>query len=139
MANLSITAANVIAASTASQASAIAGETITAGQPVYVSSGTAYKADRNASQTAARVNGIALHGSLAGQPLAYCTAGALTLGSVMVAGTTYALSDTAGSICPYADITNGASSGTDYVSILGVASSSSVLQVSITNTETVYN
>ena len=82
----------------------------------------------NDSATAAvrRAIGIALNGAANGQPLAYLTAGPITIGATLVAGTAYYLSDTPGGICPVADLTTG-----EYPVLLGLATSTTVLNVSI--------
>jgi hypothetical protein len=52
------------------------------------------------------------------------TAGTLTLGATMTAGTVYYLSDTPGGICPLADVGAG-----EYVEVIGVATSTTVMQL----------
>jgi hypothetical protein len=127
MADLTVTAASVVAGANATKESGIAGETITAGQPVYKSTTTFkyMKADNNSATEAARsVRGIALNGASDGQPLVIQTKGDLTIGATMTAGIAYYLSDTAGGICPVADIGTG-----EYVSLIGVSKSTTVLAV----------
>lgn len=129
MADLTITAANVVAGSNATKESGIAGETITAGQAVYKSSTTGkyMKADSNSGTAEARqARGIALNGAAADQPLAIQKAGDITIGATLTAGVAYYLSDTAGGICPVADVGSG-----EYVCLLGLAKSTSVLALSI--------
>lgn len=128
MADLTITAASVAFAS-GSKRTGTAGATITAGQAVYLDSADGkYKlADANSGTAAARSPvGIALHGSLNGQPLTVQTAGSITIGATMTAGVAYYLSATAGGICPVADLTTGA-----YPTVLGMASSTTVLKLGI--------
>lgn len=127
MADLSITAANVIAGANNRQQTVVAGETITAGQPVYrdASTGKYLKADANAASAAAReATGIALNGASNGQPLTIQTSGQITIGGTMTAGIAYYLSDTAGGICPVADIGSG-----EYVDLIGIAVSTTVLDL----------
>jgi hypothetical protein len=129
MADLTITAANVIAGSNATKESGIAGEAITAGQAVYKSSTTGkyMKADSNSGTAEARKPlGIALNGAADGQPLAVQKAGDITIGATLTAGTAYYLSDTAGGICPLADVGVG-----EYICLLGLAKSTSVLALNI--------
>lgn len=129
MVDLSITAANVVAGSNASKESGIAGEAITAGQPVYKDSTTGkyMKADSNSATAEARQpRGIALHAASANQPLAIQTSGDITIGATLTAGTAYYLSDTAGGICPVADIGSG-----EYVCLIGLAKSTTVIAISI--------
>ena len=129
MADLIITAANVVKATGSSIQQGTAGAAVTAGQPVYLDSATStYKlSDANSATAAARaVDGIALHASLTGQPLQILNGGPLTLGAVLTAGVAYYLSNNAGGICPVADLTAGS-----YPTILGFATSASVLNVKL--------
>ena len=85
MSALSITAANVVPGTDADIAHGIAGETITAGQPVYRSStdGKWYKADSNSGTAEARVPlGIALCGSSASQPVSVQKSGTITIAAI---------------------------------------------------------
>lgn len=132
MADVAITAASVVKGSGATVTVGTAGTTITAGQTLYAdaaNSSVLKLADADASAATAAAVGIALHGSLSGQPIAYCSAGPLTVGGTLVAGKMYAVSATAGGICPVADLTTGAQP-----CYLGYASSTTVLQVSIVST-----
>jgi hypothetical protein len=129
MTDLSITAASVVAGAGATQARGTAGATITAGEVVYFDSATStYKlADCDSATAAVRSpRGIALHASLSGQPLAVHTGGPITIGATLTAGVAYYLSATPGGICPVADLTTG-----DYPVILGIATSTTVLNVDI--------
>lgn len=130
MADLSITATSVVAPN-ATRAEGIAGETITAGQVVYKASDTGkwMKADSNSATAEARMpKGIALCGSALNQPIFVATKGDVTLGAVLTAGVAYYLSDTPGGICPVADVGTG-----EYPSVLGIAKSTSVLNLNITS------
>ena len=129
MADLVITAASVIQGAGASISNGTAGGTVTAGQPVYQDAADADSwkaADANASAATAAVVGIALHASLDGQPLQILTAGPITIGAAVAVGTTYVVSSVAGAICPNLDATTGW-----YKTILGVATSATVLQVDL--------
>jgi hypothetical protein len=128
MADLSITAANVIAGSDAVRESGTAGATITAGQAVYLdTTDMKYKlADSNGAAALRVPNGIALHGAANNQPIVLQKDGDLTIGATMVAGVAYYLSDTPGGICPVADLASG-----EYPCIVGIAKSTSVLSVHI--------
>lgn len=129
MADLTITAANVVAGSDAVTENGIAGATITAGQLVYLDSSTNKYglADSNSATAAVRVvRGIALHASLANQPLTIQRSGSITIGATMTAGVTYYASDTPGGICPVADVGAG-----EYSTVIGMASSTTVLVVAI--------
>lgn len=105
----------------------LAGEAITAGKQVYLDDATnKWKlADNNSATAAVRVpTGTALNGCSDGQPLAVATGGELDFGAVFTAGVTYYLSDTAGGICPIADV----GSGEDVV-VIGVAKTTSRLSL----------
>lgn len=129
MADLTITAASVVPGSGATVVRGYAGATITAGQVVYLDEATNeyLLADCDSATAAAKTpSGIALNGASDGQPLAVCTRGALTLGSILTEGVAYYLSATAGGIAPVADLGSG-----DDVALLGIATSTSVLHVQI--------
>lgn len=129
MTDLSITAANVVAGDDATKKEGLAGETITAGQAVYLSS-TSHKwmkADSNSATAEAReAIGIALNGAALNQPVEVQTKGQITIGATLTAGTAYYLSDTAGGICPLADVGSG-----EYVCLLGLAASASLLNLDV--------
>ena len=105
----------------------VAGATIVAGQTVYLDSSTnTYKlADCGAAATDA-MEGFALTGASATQPVKVLTGGAIT-GTGFTAGESYFLSTTAGSICLYADLVGG----TDYITYVCTASSTTVANVAI--------
>lgn len=131
MTALTVTAANVVPVLTGNypaqiDRSRLAGETITAGQAVYVNSsdGKVYKADADASAAAATAVGIAVAGASAGQPIAVQTGGDLIAGATLTANTAYIVGSTAGAINPIADITTGW-----YACFLGIAISASVLRL----------
>lgn len=125
--DLSITAANVIAAGGAEVEAGRAGATVTAGQTVYkeASSGKWKLADSNSATAEAReASGIALNGAADGQPLAVLKAGEITIGATLTAGTAYYLSETPGGIQPAADLGSG-----ERVVLIGFAKSTTVLAV----------
>lgn len=129
MADLIITAANVIAGEGAKIESGTAGEAITAGQVVYWdSTNSVYSlADCDSATAALRSpRGIALNGAATGQPIDVATKGPVTIGATLTAGVAYYLSGTAGGIAPVADLATG-----DYPTIIGIATSTSVLDVLI--------
>jgi len=120
MADLSITAASVVLV-TGNKETRLAGEAITAGQAVYLATaGTLFKAQTDGTSLEAAAVGIALNGGGAGQPIAYATDGATVslVGATTAVGVLYYVSNTAGGICPIADIGSA-----DYVSALGFATS----------------
>lgn len=129
MANLSITAANVVADSSASREAGTAGESIAAGEAVYYASATRkwMLADADsATAEARRATGIALNTAALNQPIDVLKSGDLTVGAVLTAGAAYYLSDDPGKICPLADVSGG-----DYICLIGLAKSTSVLAVAI--------
>jgi len=100
-------------------ASYTAGETITAGMPLYLSSWTdnrVYKADNNTGDSRkVELVGIALHAATAGQPIIVQTSGVIDIGATLTLGETYVVSATAGGIAPIADLSSS------YVSHIGIA------------------
>ena len=131
MADITITAASVLAGDGSTTVTGTAGATITAGQAVYKDSTTGkyLTADSDSATAAAkRAAGIALNGAALNQPIKVLTAGAVTIGGTMTAGATYFLSNTAGGICPDADVGAG-----ENVCLIGVAASATVLNVDIQN------
>lgn len=129
MTDLVLVATNVIASGGARTVDGTIGETLTAGQVVYLDTATGtYKlADCDSGTAAVRSPaGIALNGGGTGQPVKVLKSGPVSLGAVLTAGVTYYLSPTAGGICPVADIDSA-----DYPVILGIAKSTSVLDVKI--------
>ncbi|RZJ44953.1 MAG: hypothetical protein EON87_08700 [Brevundimonas sp.] len=128
MADITITAASVLAGENSNQKTGLAGEALTAGKVVYLDGATnTFKlADNNAAAALRDAYGVALNGAAAGQPVAVHRSGDLTLGAVLTPGVAYYLSDTPGGVCPVADLASG-----EYVVLLGLAKSASVLAVDI--------
>lgn len=129
MADLTITPANTISGSGAVTEQGIAGAAVTAGQVVYhdAADGLLKLADCNSATAAVRSpRGIALHAASIGQPLLIQRSGPITLGATLAAGVAYYLSGTAGGVRPVADNTTG-----DYPVILGIATSTTVLNMNI--------
>jgi hypothetical protein len=127
-ADLSITAASVVADSNATTESGYLGATITAGQVVYKDTAdNRWKlADNNGASALIRTpTGIALNGGGSGQPVRVLRSGDITIGATMTAGVAYYLSGTAGGIAPVADLGSGM-----YPSVIGIATSTTVLRVS---------
>jgi hypothetical protein len=128
MADLTITAASVLAGSGAVKETGVAGASVTAGQAVYkdASDSNKFKLADNDSATAAvrSFYGIALHAAGSGQPLTVLKSGPITIGATTAVGTVYCLSSTAGGICPSADIATG-----DYNTVIGIGTSTTVIQV----------
>lgn len=121
MSDIAITAANVLSSTTAQRGFGTSGATITAGQSLYIDTSDNNKLKLFDSDVAAPANvfaGIALHASLAGQPIAYVIADpSFTFGGTVLAGDTIWGADTAGGITKtFADLESG-----DTVVALGVA------------------
>lgn len=128
MADLSITAASVVPGTGARTATGTAGETLTAGQPIYLKSADSrlWRADANASAATAVAKGIALHGASAGQPLTYVTSGDLNPGATATVGKLYVVSANAGGIAPVDDLASG-----HYVTVLGIGTTSTNIAVGV--------
>jgi hypothetical protein len=135
MADVSITAANVLKGTTNTVENGISGATITAGQTVYkkMSDGRFYHADCYATSVAANdeikvVYGIALNSAAANQALQVQRTGDITIGGAVVAGTMYYLASSnvgaAGGIAPLADL-----AATDWIVVVGIATSTSVIHM----------
>lgn len=129
MADLVITAANVIAGENSVKEQALAGETIAAGKAVYISSSTKkfMLADSNSATAEARkATHIALNSASLNQPMIGHKFGDITIGATLTAGTAYFLSDTPGGICPLADVGAG-----EFVCQIGFAKSTTVLMMDV--------
>lgn len=132
MADISITAANVVASSSATiLRNYNFGATVTAGQAVYLTTSNTWALiDSNAAVTGnelATVKGIALGGGASGQPAAVCIKDTdFTPGGTLTNGTAVYSSVTAGGITH--DVpTTGA-----YPTVLGIAKSTTKLNLNPT-------
>lgn len=128
MADLSVTAASVLAGTNAVVEHGTFGAAVAAGKVVY-RDGTTRKyglADSNGAASTKVPRGIALNGGADGQPGTIVRSGEVNVGAALTPGTAYYLSDTPGGICPLADV----GSGEDVV-LLGVAKSASILMLDI--------
>jgi hypothetical protein len=123
MADLTQTAASVLAASTVPRDTVVAGETITQGMGVYKSTdGKWYKSRANAVGTAP-LEGMALTAASANQPIVVGLSGLIVVGATLAVGKIYVTSSgTAGQFRPVDDVTAG-----DFPSVAGVALSTTVL------------
>lgn len=128
MADLSITAANVVAGEGAVTERGVAAVAITAGQVVYKNALGKYDLADTDSATAIirKPYGIALNGAAAGQPIVVLRSGPITIGATVTKGVAYYMSGNPGGICAVADVAAG-----DYTAILGIATSATVLLVDI--------
>jgi len=133
MADLAPTPANVLKYSGSTVRAGTAGETIVAGDVLYLDSTTSTLKLALADTAAhAAAVGIALNGGAAGQPVTYLAAGGINpgVGETLVLGTCYCVSDNAaGKIAPIADI-----SSEKYVTSLGFATTTTRIEVDINAT-----
>lgn len=137
MAEITVTVASVAWASGSAPIPGTAGETITAGQSVYLKAADSrlWKAQADGTAAEADAVGIALHGSLAGQPLSYAPTGSvINVGGTTAAGVFYYVGPTAGGVGEAGDLAS-----TNRVVQLGYATgtSGSVFNVKIVNTGSV--
>jgi hypothetical protein len=136
MADITITAANVVATNSATvKASGTSGTSAvasTAGMPVYLDPADGKikpaKADSASSVPPPNLVGVALDSAPgANQPITYATAGDVTYGGGLTQGQVYVVSAAnAGGIAPYSDLV-----ATNFVAFLGVAISTTVLRLGI--------
>lgn len=128
MADLSVTAVNVLQGTGATVLDVTAGTTITAGDLVYedTTDSNEYKLADAGAEASAVLAGMALNGASDGQPLRIITKGPVNPGATATVGEVYVVSETAGGIAPIGDLLSG-----DYVAILGVATTTSNIQVDI--------
>lgn len=130
MADLVVNAANVLPGANAQLVFGdTAGEAITAGQSIYKDPVTnkMMKSDSDSANAAAKkADGLASCNAAANQPLVWQKKGDITMGNILTAGATYFVSNTAGGICPDADVGAG-----ENVCLLGVARSATVLALDI--------
>lgn len=128
MADVSVTAASVRKGANATTETGTAGETITAGQVVYkdAADGEYKLADCNLTLGLATAVGISLCGAGDGQPLVIQTSGDINVGGTLTAGEIYVVSASAGGIGIDSELTTG-----DYITVLGVADSTSNLPLHI--------
>jgi len=131
MADITVTAGSVVVVELFDFVDGLAGETITAGQALYLkASDSAYwKADANSGTAEVRVlAGIALNGASAGQHVRVMKSGTINIGGTVAVGTIYVLSATAGGIAPTTDLVTGW-----YTSIVGVATTAANIKLAILN------
>ena len=129
MADLTITAGDIIPTSNTVIASGTAGAAITAGQPLYAdaSDGNKLKPAAHTNAATANVVGIAINSAPGiGQPVDYAVSGSLAMGTILASRTVYVLGSAAGKIAPAADL-----SASEFGTVLGISSSTSNLKVGI--------
>lgn len=127
MANLSVTAGNVVPDDGYAFVEGIAGETLTQGVAVYLKASDSryWLAHCETSSATAEAKGIALTGGSAGQPVRVMTGGTINIGATVAVGTVYLLS-TAGLIMPHGDIATS-----DWITLLGVGTTTAKIKLGI--------
>lgn len=116
------------AAAASSAETGTAGETLIAGQAIYLDTSDSNKvkladADNLAS---AKARGVTLGGAASGQPVKYLTSGLLNPGATVVVGEAYVVSVTAGGIGIHSELAS-----TDFITILGVGTTTAQIKVLI--------
>lgn len=129
MADLTVTPANVQPGASAVTKRGIAGEAINAGQAVFVATdGGIELAEHDVDAATAAIVGVALNDAATGQPIEYAVTGDIDMGAIMTIGQVYIVGAGAGGIAPEADAGAG-----DFVSIVGVATTTSNLKLGLTH------
>ena len=129
MADYTVTAANVLASAGSSKATGVSGVNLTAGQLLAQDvDGTIKLADANGAAPFNVVVGIALHASLAGQPIAYVTFDpsfrpGITLAAI---GDCVIASGNPGNMCPDSDKAAGW-----FVTEIGRAISTTLIRIQL--------
>lgn len=132
MADLSVTAGSVVQVTGATlDRTYVAGETITAGQSLYIKAADQklWKAQADGNTEEDDFFGIALNGAAANQPVTVLTGGQVTIGATVTVGAIYVVSATAGGIAPLADLVS-----TNKVSVIGYGATAAILTISKINT-----
>ena len=128
MADLTVVAANVQPGTSTISKRGIAGEAIGAGDSVFeASDGGMELAENDIDAASAAARGIALNGAAIGQPIEYAASGDIDMGAIMTIGQVYIVGAGPGGIAPEVDAGAG-----DFVTILGVATTTSNLKLGIT-------
>lgn len=128
MADITQTPANVVAGGNAVTKDGIAGETIVAGDVLYIDSSdsNSLKKAINATEAPAVAVGAALNGGADGQPIRYQKSGNLNPGGTVVVGEVYCVSPNAGKFAPDADVAIA-----DFRTVLGLGTTSSNIKLQI--------
>ena len=129
MADLSLTAANVSLTNGVSSVEQVTyGDTVTQGLVLYedAADSNKYKKAVNNTATLAAAKGIALTPGVSGEKGYVVKSGEIDLGATLAVGMRYYVSNTAGAICPSADIGTG-----EFVTLLGIATTAACLKVNI--------
>jgi hypothetical protein len=135
MANLVVTAANVVRGAGAKIEVGTLGTVVTAGQGVVKDPVTGNFVPASANHATAalrRTRGVALNGGSINQPVAVQYEGPITIGAVVVVGAIYVQAAAAGGIAPAADLASG-----HEVTVLGVGISASQIALKVHNAQAV--
>jgi hypothetical protein len=126
LAAITVTPASVIPDAGYQHDTKLAGETITAGQALYLkaSDDRYWLAQADGTAPEAECKGIALNAAAAGQPVRALTSGVITIGGTVAIGTIYVLGATPGAIYPAADLASG-----DRVTTLGIGTTAAKIAV----------
>lgn len=102
------------------------GESVSQGMVLYedTSDSNKYKKAVNNTATLAAAKAIALTPGASGEKGYVVKSGEIDLGATLAVGMRYFVSNTAGAICPSADIGTG-----EYVTLIGIATAAGVLKV----------
>jgi hypothetical protein len=126
VADLTITAADVVAGTNAQTGFGTAGATIAPGDLIYrhATNKTLLLADANSSATTATVEGMALNAATSGQPVKWVSDGEVTVGAVLTVAQSYIASTNAGKVAPISDLASGS-----WLAYAGYAKTTSILVI----------
>lgn len=129
MADITVTAANVVPGASSNVKPETFGATIAQGKSVYkMASGRIGLYDANAAAPANVLYGVAMSSGADGQPGFVLVDGDYNPGATVVVGTVYVGSATAGGIAPVADLATGWAAN-----VLGVGTAANKIKVDIIN------
>lgn len=129
MADLVFNAADVRKGTSVQTGKTLAGENMTAGQPIYAFNTTYGKLADNSNSTKADILGVTINQAYTGQQIDYISSGNITLTSGNVTtGELYIVSNTSGKIAPIGDRANAT------LTIIGYAPNNSTITIDITAT-----
>lgn len=131
MVDITVTATSVVKSTGAQVYTGTLGETVTAGQSVYLKTSTGLWMKAQSDGTAEESGygtlcGIALNGGAINQPVVVQFSGRITIGATVAIGTIYCVSDTAGGIIPMGDL-----SSSEYTTVLGTAVTTGIIEMSV--------
>jgi len=125
MADLSITAGNVVGSGSDMEHGLIAGGTITAGLAVRKNTSNQIVSASDDSAANAAVYGIALNGASSGQRVSVQKSGNITMGATVAVGKVYVAS-TSGGIAPVDDIASA-----EFITVVGVGVTADIMKIGI--------